>query len=191
MRELKYYVAATVDGFIARPDGSFDGFFLAEGEHFADLVALFPETFSALLRPALGIDAPNREFDTVLMGRHTYEVGLRAGVTSPYPHLAQYLFSRTLSASPDPAVRLVTGDPLAFVRSLKGAAGKHVWLCGGGELAAALFPEIDELILKLNPVLFGSGIPLFARPVERGRLALADRRVYGNGFQLLRYRLQR
>jgi dihydrofolate reductase len=161
MRKLIYYVACTVDRFIARPDGSFDCF-PAEGEHIAGLIESFPETVPGHLRGALGVRAANRHFDAVLMGRRTYEVGLAAGVTSPYPHLEQYLFSRTMTEAPDPGVELVPGDAVARVRRLKGQEGKGIWLCGGGDLAAALFPEIDELILKVNPLVLGAGIPLFA-----------------------------
>ncbi|MEG4202061.1 hypothetical protein [Microcoleus sp. Pol12A5] len=100
MRKLKYYVACTVDGFIAREDGSFDCFPM-EGEHFTDLFDSFPETIPAHLQEALGIPAENKQFDAVLMGRKTYEVGLDVGVTNPYPSLKQYVFSRTMEASPD------------------------------------------------------------------------------------------
>ncbi|HZN10450.1 MAG TPA: dihydrofolate reductase family protein [Blastocatellia bacterium] len=190
MRELKYYVACTVDGFIAREDGSFDCF-LAEGEHFADLLRLFPETIPGHLREALGVTAGNQLFDAVLMGRKTYEVGLKVGVTSPYPTMKQYLFSRSMTGSPDENVELVSGDAAARVRELKQEAGKDIWLCGGGELAATLFPEIDEIILKVNPVLIGSGIPLFAGAVKPTELELTDSKVYRNGFMLARYRLKR
>src|SRR5262249_2468432 len=159
-----------------------------EGEHLSDLFAAFPETVPAHLRDRLGVRGPNREFDAVLMGRRTYQVGLDAGVTDPYPHLRQYLFSRTLRESPDPHVGLARGDPVAFVRALKGGSGKGIWLCGGGELAAALFGEIDELILKVNPVLLGAGIPLFARAVGPVGLELTGSKVYRNGFMLVRYR---
>lgn len=190
MRELKYYVACTVDRFIAREDGSFD-FFLAEGEHLADLFNSFPETVPGHLREALGVSGENRVFDAVLMGRRTYEVGLQVGVTSPYPTMKQYLVSRSMKESPDEKVELVSGDAVRFVRELKQGAGKDIWLCGGAELAAALFPEIDELILKVNPVLLGSGIPLFAGAVEQTKLELTDSKVYRNGFMLARYRLKR
>ncbi len=190
MRRLTYYVACTVDGFIARADGSFD-FFLTEGEHLADLFASFPETVPAHLRDALGVRGANQCFDAVLMGRRTYEVGLKVGVTSPYPHLKQYVVSRSLGRSPDAAVTLVPGDPVAFVRGLKQEPGKDIWLCGGGELATTLFPEIDEIILKVNPVLLGSGIRLFSGAVRQSDLKLADSKVYSNGFVLLRYRVRR
>lgn len=189
MRELKYYVACTVDRFIARQDGSFD-FFLAEGEHVADLFESFPETIPGHLREALGVRAGNKWFDAVLMGRGTYEVGLKIGVTNPYPHLKQYLFSRTMRESPDEHVELVSGDAVAAVKELKKQAGKDIWLCGGGELATTLFPEIDELILKVHPVLLGSGIPLFSGVVQQTYLELADSKSYSNGFMLLRYRLK-
>lgn len=188
MRELLYYVACTADRFIARRDGSFDCFPM-EGEHFADLIESFPETIPGHLRGALGVRAANRRFDAVLMGRRTYEVGLAVGVTNPYPHRKQYLFSRSMHRSPDGSVELVTGDAVALVRRLKEQGGKDVWLCGGAELAAALFPEIDGLILKVNPLVLGAGIPLFAGPVKQTGLELTAHKVYGSGFRLLHYRV--
>ncbi|WNN89276.1 hypothetical protein [Gloeocapsopsis dulcis] len=83
MRELTYYVACSVDGFIAQKDGSHNGF-SQDSEYVADLVATFPETVPSHLRDVMGIDAENKWFDVVLMGRKTYEVGLNVGVTNPF-----------------------------------------------------------------------------------------------------------
>jgi dihydrofolate reductase len=172
MRALRYYVACTVDGFIAHADGSFDGF-LFEGEHVADFLDSY------------------QWFDTVLMGRKTYEVGLREGKTNPYPMLRSYVFSRTMKASPDPNVTLVSENAVEVVRGLRSESGKDIWLCGGADLAATLCREglIDELVLKVNPVLFGSGMPLFAGAIQQSALQLVESKVYGNGVVLLRYRL--
>jgi dihydrofolate reductase len=190
MRELKYYVACTVDRFIAAEDGSFDAF-LTEGEHLQDLFNDYPETVPAHLQEIVGVQGrTNRVFDTVLMGRKTYEVGSRLGITSPYPQMKQYIFSRTMKESPDPAVELVPSDELAMVKRIKQGVGRDIWLCGGGALAAALFTEIDELILKVNPVVLGAGIPLFADRVPQTALELAGTRAYANGFALMRYRLR-
>jgi dihydrofolate reductase len=188
MSRLIYFVACTIDRFIARKDDSFD-FFLMEGEHVADLLSAFPETIPAHLRGMLGVTADNRHFDRVLMGRRTYEVGVREGITNPYPQMNQYLFSRTLQQSPDPAVELVASDPVPFVQELKRQPGKDIWLCGGGDLASVLFPAIDELILKVHPFLLGSGIPLFSGTIPLTALELTDSKIYKNGFMVLHYRV--
>lgn len=189
MRQLKYFVACTVDQFIAREDGSFD-FFLFEGEHMADLFTSFPETIPAHLRDQLGITAENKCFDAVLMGRRTYEVGLKEGITNPYPQMKQYLFSQNIKESPDQNVELVSTNPREFVRELKQKSGKDIWLCGGGNLATALFEEIDEMILKVHPILLGSGIPLFSDVIPETSLELADSKIYNNGFMLLNYHMK-
>jgi dihydrofolate reductase len=124
------------------------------------------------------------------MGRRTYEVGLAAGVTSPYPHLKQYVFSRGMARSPDHEVELVSADAVGLVRGLKGLGGKDIWLCGGGALAAALLPEIDGLIMKVNPLLLGTGIHLFAGAAQQTGLELTGSRAYGSGVLLLHYRVK-
>ena len=197
MRTLTYYVAGSVDGFIAHDDGTWGGF-LTEGDHLVDLFADFPETIPEHLRDvvpdplreALGPRGLTKRFDAVLMGRATYQIGLDIGVTNPYPTLKQYVFSRTMTESPDAEVELVSDDAVAVVRALKQEAGKGIWLCGGSQLATTLFSEIDELIVKLNPVVLGSGIPLFTGLVEQTALELTGRKVYSNGFMRLHYRLK-
>ena len=129
MRNLIYYVACSVDRFIAQPDGSTEGF-LYEGEHMTDLFKEFPETIPSHLRKTLGIESENRVFDTVLMGRKTYEVGLPLGVTNPYATLKQYVFSSSVAESPDANIVWVRDEPLPFVRNLKHEKGKDIWLCG-------------------------------------------------------------
>jgi dihydrofolate reductase len=188
-RKLVYYVAITIDGFIARKDGSFDSF-LFQGGHLADLVRDFPETFPTHLRPMFGVAEEIRNFDTVLMGRNTYEVGIREGITNPYKPLRQYVISASMMESPDPAVTLHRDSPVELVRKLKTEpSAKDIWLCGGAKLAAALFPEIDELILKINPVVFGAGIPLFEGVAATLPATLTGHRAYPNGFVLAKYRL--
>jgi dihydrofolate reductase len=172
MRKLQYYVAATLDGYVAHPDGAVDGF-IGEG---------------ALLDDYLSYQ---QQVDAVLMGRKTYEFGLRYGVTNPYPHLKQYVISRTLQQSPDPNVELAS-DGVALLKRLKAEPGKDLWLCGAGELAATLCRErlIDELIIKLNPVLFGSGISMIAGLHPMIRLRLLACKPYETGVVLLTYHIE-
>jgi dihydrofolate reductase len=190
MRSLVYLVACTVDGFIAAPDGSIDAF-LFEGPQVADLLAEFPEMLPGHLREHSGVQGPNGRFDTVLMGRATYEPALRLGITSPYPHLRQVVVSSTMAESPDPAVELVREGVVERVRALKAEPGADVWLCGGAVLAAALADEIDEVVLKVSPVVLGAGIPLFAQQIGPRGFEVTEHRTYPNGFALVRGRLGR
>ena len=187
MRQLVYYVACTLDGFIAAPDGSIDAF-PQDGAYLRQLAEEFPETFPTHARAALEIDAPGTHFDTVLMGRGTYEPALRLGITSPYAHLRQLVFSRSVSPATDPAVTVVAGDPVPVVRRLKAeGTGRNVWLCGGGDLAGQLIGEIDALVLKLNPIVLGDGKPLFGGRPGLRRFALVESRPREAGVVLLRY----
>lgn len=161
MRELTYYVAVSLDGYIAGPDGEFDRF-LAEGDHVEAIASRYRGTAPTVLAEAVGIPVDDGPFDTVLMGWNTYGVGLPHNLQSPYAHLRQVVFTRSHRAPEgSDGVEFTDADPVARVRALKQEEGKGIWLCGGGALAAVLADEIDRLALKINPVMFGAGVPLF------------------------------
>ena len=84
----------------------------------------YPDTLPTHVRAQLAVDAPNRHFAIGIQGRRTYEPALDAGVPSPFAHLRQYVVTRSLTESPDPAIELVDGDPLAKVRELKAEASR-------------------------------------------------------------------
>ncbi|WP_067648195.1 dihydrofolate reductase family protein [Nocardia harenae] len=188
MPELVYFVGVSLDGYIAGPAGEIDFFPL--GPDFVQWLGTdYPETLPAHAHQHFGIapGTPNRHFGSVLMGRATYEPGSAAGFPSPYPHLAQYVVSTTLTASPAPGVRVVT-DPKALVRELKAEEGHDIWLAGGGRLAAALTAEIDTLVIKRYPVLAGAGIPLFAGEFRPTLWTPVHRRGFENGTQVSTFR---
>ena len=175
MGKLKDHVPSTLDVFIAHEDHTVEGFF-SEGEHVTDY-----------------LESLKSDYGIVLMGRRTYEFGFQFGVTNPYPWMKQYVLSRTMEKSPDPNVDLVSDNIIDLVRELKSETGKDIYLCGGATLAATLFVEslIDEIILKLNPVLFGSGIPLFSGAIKQTDLELTGSKIYSNGVVLIHYRVKR
>lgn len=184
LRKLVYYVAVTLDGYIAAEDGTFDGF-VFEGDHMAGINADYPETVPSQARDLVGLtDAPNRHFDTVLMGRHTYQVP--GGLASPYAHLRQFVVSTQVSDTPDD-VEVIREDVIGRVRSLKQEDGLDIWLCGGGKLAAELLPEIDVLLLKIHPVVFGRGIPLFDGKADIRKFRRADARLFESGVSFMTY----
>ncbi|MGA7149762.1 MAG: dihydrofolate reductase family protein [Microbacterium sp.] len=189
MRKLVYYVATTLDGFIAGPDRgdpSGEDFFRITPDLVQFIAANFPETLPAPARQALGVDGPAAAFDTVVEGRQSYQLGLDAGMTNAYPHLRHVVFSRTMT-SPDPGVEVVGSDPAAFVRDLKGQPGMDIWLVGGGKLAAALLPEVDRLVLKQNPSIIGSGVPLFDGPFAPSLFRRVDSVDLDGGVRVVTY----
>lgn len=192
MRKLVYYIAVTLDGFIAAPDGGYDSF-VAEGDHLDAIVAELPETLPVHVRALFGLDGPPTRFDTLVMGRETLQPALDAGIASPYPHLRQYVLSRTLARSDDPTLTVVNDDPIGLVRSLKAEESEFdVWICGGGNLAGQLLPEIDELFLKVNPVVLGRGIGLFspgtgADPFPAQRFEHLESRQFDSGVRFTRF----
>ena len=190
MRKLVYYVATTLDGFIAGPDrGDPSGqeYFPVTPDLVQFIVENYPETLPAPARQALSIDGPALAFDTVVEGRHSYEIGLAAGLANAYPQLRHIVFSQTMAASPDPDVEVVNSDPAQFVRELKSQPGKDIWLVGGGKIAAALLPEIDRLVLKQNPFVIGSGVPLLDGPFASNHFQPVDEVLLDGGVRVLTY----
>lgn len=176
MRKVTFGVANSLDNFIAREDGAVD--WLTWSKEAAQIAA-----------------ALWKRVDTVLMGRKTYELGLRmtGGKGNPMPGIRTYVFSRTLSKSAAiQDTEIVASDAVRFVRKLKRARGKEICMMGGGELAKALFDAklIDEVGLNIHPVLLGAGIPLF-HPMKREiKLTLRESRPFKNGCVFVMYRVR-
>ena len=170
---LTYAVATSVDGRIAHEDGTWGGM-LEEGAH----IGAFLDSL--------------RDYDTVLMGRRTYEAGLAAGLPPgqpAYPGLEHFVFSRTLEMPAGSPVHVVAEDAVGFVRAMKADSARQMWLCGGGQLAGALLRAglVDALMLKVNPTLFGAGVPLTEALGARIDLALEQSRTFESGAVFLTY----
>lgn len=190
MRDLVYYVATSIDGFIADRDGDFSAF----PQDPATLAAVFdryPETCPAQARSILGVTEGPRRFDTVLMGYRTYEPALAAGMPGgAYPHLRQIV--ATHRQLPDaPRLSAISGDLARQVARLKAQPGRDIWLCGGADLAAQLVDHIDEIQVKINPITFGTGTPLLPAAGEPRAFRLTSMDGLPGEIALLTYRRQR
>lgn len=169
MRKVVYGGACSLDGYLARKDGSVD--WLIFGDEAAELMK----------------DSWSR-FDTMLMGRKTYEVALASAPKGkkkskdPYG-IETYIFSTTLDPNENQGLSIVSQDAGGFVRSLKEREGNDICLMGGGLLARSLFEEgvIDEVGFNIHPILLGSGIPSFHRMAGQINLELIDCRPLKNG----------
>ncbi len=174
MRDLVYDVAVSVDGFICRPDGNIDDF-VPDGPHVDDYRARL------------------QTYDTVVMGRRTYEFGYQYGLAPggrAYPHMDHFVFSTSLHFEHDHDLNIVSEGASEVVRDLKEQPGSEIYLCGGSILAGLLLGEqlIDRLILKVNPVLIGEGLRLFASQAA-ARLHRTNTKHYENGVVLAEYDL--
>jgi dihydrofolate reductase len=189
VRDLVLYIATSIDGFIADPAGD-PSRFPAAPELLASLFARYPETCPVHLRDALGVSADPRRFDTVLMGRRTYAPAEEAGLEhGAYPHLRQIVVTHGTIAAP--GVEVVAGDVAGRVAALKAEPGRDIWLCGGADLAGQLVDLVDEIQLKVYPVLFGDGIPLVRDAGVPQDLDLVDLQRLPGGVALATYRLGR
>jgi len=172
MREIIFGGASTLDNFFARLDHGMD--WLRWSDEVAQVISDFwPRV------------------DTVIMGRKTYEIAATSGQGAGYPGVANYVFSRSWIASPNPAVTLVRENTVDFIRRLKQQPGKDICLMGGGDFARSLFEAdlIDEVGLNVHPVLLGEGIPAFHRMSHQINLELKDVRQFKTGCVLLTYRV--
>ncbi|QUS56073.1 dihydrofolate reductase family protein [Pseudovibrio brasiliensis] len=176
MRRVIYDVAVSRDGFIAGPNGD---------------VSIFPHTGEH-------VDAYNERlstYDTVIMGRHTYEFGYQFGLPAgakAYPHMRHLIFSEGIQLPQDAEVETIRADFVARVEELKNEQGGDIYLCGGGMFAGLLAESnlIDVLRLKVAPVVCGGGTPLFANVSERIDLTCLSSKHYESGVEYCEFTLQ-
>ena len=169
-RRVRYQVAASLDGYIAAPDGK------------ADWIPMDPDIdFGALFA----------QFDTLLMGRRTFDgmISQGQGGGSGFG-MKTVVVSRTLKAADHPNVTVIADGLAEAVAALKATPGKDIWLFGGGELFCSLvgLGLVDTVEVAVVPTLLGGGTPLVPSPLAQARLKLEGHRLYEkSGIMLLEY----
>jgi len=175
-RKVTFGGACSLDGFFARKDDSVD--WLMWSDEAGEIMQNYWKTV-----------------DTVVMGRKTYEVGLKMtkGKGNPYSGLRSFVFSRTLKPGDASGTEIVASDAVAFVRKLKSGTGKDICVMGGGELACSLLDGgvIDEIGFNIHPVMLGEGVPLFHEMKRQVDLELLDSRRFKNGCVYVLYRVKK
>jgi dihydrofolate reductase len=168
MRKVRYSVAASLDGFIAGPNGEHDWIIMDPGVDFRTF-------FSSI--------------DTVLLGRRTYEKAIAQGPKGSMPGVTSIVYSRTLNPKDHPGVTLHK-DAAESVAALKARdEGKDIWLMGGGGLFRSLLEAglVDTIEVGVVPVMLGAGVPLLPGPYGAFGLTLASSRVLDSGLLMLTY----
>ncbi|HEU6451854.1 MAG TPA: dihydrofolate reductase family protein [Gemmatimonadaceae bacterium] len=172
MRRVCYRAATSLDGYIAGPNGEIDW--------------IVPD-------PTIDFAAIYSGFDTVLMGRRTYELTLQPDAPAWPAGWRIYVFSRTLTPAEHPAVTVVGTDAGAMVDALRAEDGRDIWLFGGGKLFASLLAAnvVDQVEVSIMPVLLGHGIPLLDGEVPRSQLIMTRSDSYPSGIVSLQYDVRR
>jgi dihydrofolate reductase len=166
-RAVVLYVAQSVDGYIARPDGAVD--WLGDPD-------------------ALGYEQFYRGVGAVIMGRETYEQVLTFG-PFPYADKECFVVSSTRTGTAEFVRFVEIGALEALVGRLRSRAGGDIWLVGGAQLIRH-FREgdlIDRYIIFTQPVLLGAGIPLFLEQPRERRLKLLGVTAFPSGGVEARY----
>ncbi len=182
MPEVILYIASSLDGYIARPDGAVD--WLDEvPDQGKDIQGNGPEE-------DFGYEEFYAGIGTVLMGRVTYEQVLTFDVDYPYTGTDGYVFSRTRAGERDENVEFVDGaDIPALIENIKATSGRNIWLIGGGQLVRAFLALdlVDRIVVTFLPVILGQGILMFPPPTPQVNLELVVSRSYKNGMVQLTY----
>lgn len=171
MRAVILGVGISLDGYIARPDGSVD--FLKPDPAYS-----FKEFFDSI--------------DATIMGRKTYEVAMKMGGGFG-GKMTSYVMSRTLPTGKKKSTQFTDRSPEQVIAELRQSPGKDIWLMGGGELAREFLKAdlIDRIDLGVMPVLIGSGIPLFPSGFPERQFQLSKSKAYPTGMLELSYQRAR
>lgn len=149
----------SLDGYIAGPNGE------------ADWIIMDPEIdFGALFS----------QFDTMLLGRKTFDAAQKSSGSGGMPGMTTYVFSRTLRQKDYPDVTVVPDGSKEMLTALKRSPGKDIWLMGGGSLFNSLLQlgMVDTVEIAVIPVILGAGIRLIPAPGKKAKLTLTNNRVY-------------
>jgi dihydrofolate reductase len=172
MRKVILGAGLTLDGYIARPDGSIDYLTMTK-EGAKD----FEHFFTTI--------------DTIVMGRKTLDaaIAMSGGSYQPPVKVPTHVFSRTQPRGERDGVIFTNQSPRAWLSKIRARPGKHIFHMGGGELARGFLEAdlIDELFLGIVPILLGRGLPLFPGGFPQRDFTLVENKTYSKGQISLTY----
>lgn len=175
MRKLKLYIAASLNGKIARKDGEVDW-------------------LDAIPNPGRtdhGYADFYQTIDTTIQGYKTYEQLLSWDIEFPYADKINYVVTRQQNVMPNQHVTFIRDNHIPFIQQLKEKPGKDIWLIGGGQVNSLLFNAglIDEISVFVMPIIIPEGIDLFSIAPDQKLLTLVESKNYSTGAVELKYKV--
>jgi dihydrofolate reductase len=180
----QYYTAASLDGFIADSSNSLDWLFQFGEEATDD----YPDFIGAVGAVAMG----STTYEWML--EHLINPGADHPQPWPYTQPTWVFTSRSLSPFDGADIRFVSGDVApVHAQMVAAAAGKNVWIVGGGDLAGQFHDRglLDEIIVTIASVTLAGGAPLLPRRIATPPLRLTSATMFGTAFAQLRYEVAR
>ena len=182
--KTQYYTATSLDGYIATEDDSLDWLF--------PLGDVNDTSYPGFIADVGALAMGSATYEWML--RHASTVEEHAGNPWPYAQPTWVFTSRHLPSVHGARIHFVQGDVRRVHADMAAAAaGRNVWIVGGGDLAGQFFDAglLDELIVQVASVTLGRGKPLFPRRLTSPPLRLQSVRQVGTGFAELRYEVPR
>ncbi len=175
MKKIKLYIATSLNGKIAKADGSV---------HWLEEIPN-PDKLD------YGYAAFNETIDTTIQGYKTYAQIIGWDIPFPYTATKNYVLTRKKESAATKHVEFITENPISFIKNLKTGTGKDIWLIGGGQINTLLLNAglIDEIYIFVMPIVLSDDIELFELLPEETALQLTDTKTYDTGVVELRYTL--
>ncbi|MDU1892547.1 MAG: dihydrofolate reductase family protein [Dysgonomonas sp.] len=172
MKKIKLYIAASIDGYIARNNGSID--WLTDYPILENFDYGYKEFYNSV--------------DTIIMGGKSYRAMLRISEEWMYSDKLTYVVSKH-SYQNEQHVHFISMNVTETITNLQKEKGKDIWLFGGGEIISLLLNNnlVDEMIITYIPIVLGDGIPLFPLNTKESAWNLTKCETYENGTYQVKY----
>jgi len=176
LRKIKLYIAISLNGKIAKLDGSVD----------------WLESIPNPEKIDHGYSDFYKSIDTTIQGNKTYKQILSWGIDFPYADEKNYVFTRNNELENTEYVEFISENHIDFMKQLKKEKGKDIWIVGGGQLNTIFLNEnlIDEIQVFVMPIILSDGIELFENLPKETKLKLIESKSYSTGAIEIKYKVK-
>lgn len=175
MRKIKLYIAVSLNGKIARPNGGVD----------------WLENIPNPEKTDYGYAEFLNSVDTTIQGFNTYKQVIGWGIEFPYKGKRNYVITRKRNVVNTDYVDFITENHAEFIKRLKEEKGRDIWLIGGSQVNTLVLDAglLDEIIVFTMPIIITGGIELFDAFPKETELELIGTKSYSSGVVELKYKV--